>query len=288
MSTSNEIMAVDLDEINSECIVFGEKKTRSWSFNDPTGKLCSGSQNYVIPYYMDGEERKRFVFVVKDVISYQGVQIGSNPKKGFMSFKLTSELSKKLKAKIDDKLLDFSFKHRSSLLKKDAHKVTSKELMSIGFTGVVRGGQMKTDGSNAFWDDDITATVSMKKKMGAPVVDADQLEIQDSDMKPYSWTSLDGKKVAEVAVEIERLVFSDKVKAQLIFRLIVVDEKTPPKFTTKSTQKRKLDMTGEVLDEGVANNSVQLQDTPPPVSSVSYQTPKCNEANQHKDKKTRK
>ena len=225
--TSVAIPLLDLDPTKFK---FSSKKTKSWDFVDKAKKKCSGSKQWVELYYEN--EGQKLCFALDDMKSFSGIQQGKDFKRGFMSLSMKKEISEMVRKQLDVPIFNLAFMHRKDLLKNGA-KIKEPAEMRIIFNGVVTDGQEKKDEPGKNWDDNITATIPMKKKGQQVIVDDDICVIEDVQGKPYSWTALDKKPLKEVAVEIDKISFSDKIKVEMTFRLIVPDALAVPKITTK-------------------------------------------------------
>lgn len=265
---------IPFDQLEQTKFILGKKETNSWNFMDKaTNKKRSGSQTYCEVFYE--KPGQKLLFLIEDCKSFSGIQTGNNMKRGFMSLNLKKELSEKVRKAIDTPLFNLAFANRKELMKNGA-KIKEPAEMRIIFDGVVVDGKEKTPGSNDYWDDCLTANVPLKRKNQQPVVDDNICTIEDLDGAPYAWTALDGKKLKEVAIEIEKMTFDDKkIRVHCLYRLIVPEEKSAPKVLTKRRLAQRDGHADAARPDNAGQPEAQAATTPPaPAPSADEQANK--------------
>jgi len=232
-----EVVAVPLDQLDKSKFMFSEKKTKSWNFTDKkTGKQRVGAQTYTEVYYE--KPGQKLCFLLEDVRSFNGVQTTDSFKRGFMSVNLKSEKSQLVRQYVDTPIFQLSFQHRASLIK-GGTKIQNPSEMRIIYEGIVKTGEEKKDGTGECWDDQLTCNVPMKKKGQQAIVDDNMCTVEDLDGRLYAWSALDGKNLKEVAVEVDKVVFGDKIRINGVYRLIVPEEMARAKVTSRRRMEHK-------------------------------------------------
>lgn len=223
---------IPYQQLDQSKFILGKKELNSWNFVDKkTNKRRTGSQTYCNVYYE--KPGQKLLFLLEDCKSFSGIQTGDNMKRGFMSLNLKKEISEAVRKAVDTPLFNLAFVNRKEFMKNGA-KIKEPAEMRIIFDGVVVDGKPKSEGSSEYWDDCLTANVPLKRKNQQPVLDDNICTIEDLDGVAYAWTALDGKKLKEVAIEIEKMTFDDKkIRVHCLYRLIVPEEKSAPKVLTK-------------------------------------------------------
>lgn len=242
-AAENQVVALQLSELEAQHFMFSAKQTKKWDFfNKKTNKQTVGSNDFVFVYY--GHEHQKLAFVIEDVKTSTGVQTTDSFKRGFMSVSLTPEQSKQVRDAVDKPLRELVWQHRADLVK-NGRKMQQQMEMNFLYHGVVTDGKEKkdkegnlqrgADGQPQCWNDSITADIPMKKKNQSPVVDENECQIVDPSDRPYAYTSLAGKTMKEVVVQVDKVVFSDKIRVHCSFKLIVPadDSSNCVKYTTK-------------------------------------------------------
>ena len=148
-----------------------------------------------------------------------------------MSVNLNDIVSAKVRQAVDDRMFHLCFEHRNELMKM-GKKITKPSEMKIMFSGLVKDGDEKPDGTGSY-NDQITCTVPTIKKAQQVVVDTQQCAIEDLEGVPYATAGVERKNLKEVAIEIEKIVFDKEISVRGRFRLIVADTKAVPRVTTK-------------------------------------------------------
>lgn len=221
------------DDIKQTEILISSRKTKVWKWQEE-GESKSRTQVYVDVYY--GKPENPFVFTVEDVSTYQGIKVSGKSQTAYMSINLPSDISNKIKTVVDNAMFNKCYAKRADLFAK-GNKITQQSEMKIMYQGLIRDGDEKKDkdgnvtGGN--WPDQLTCTVPTKKKANQVIIDEQQCTIEDLDGKPYSWMALDGKKLKEVVIQVDRIVFDKDICVRGKYRLIVVNDKTAPRFMTK-------------------------------------------------------
>jgi hypothetical protein len=253
MSDENKQIALPVGELKPSDFMFSKKETRTWNFPDKNtpGKQLIGSYDYVEVFY--GEPGKKLAFVIEHVKCISGIQTTTNTKRGFMSVSLTPEQSAMIRKAVDDPIFLLAFQNRDELFKQ-GRKIQQPMEMKFLFSGIVKDGKEKKDQSNNLvrgpdgkiqtWSDSITGDIAMTKVKNQVEVDKHQCQIIDLNDSPYSWTSLSSKNIRELIVQVDCVKFTDKIRVQLSFKLIVPDEKGGG--ARQLTTKRRLEM---VVDE---------------------------------------
>lgn len=235
--------AVHIDDIETTDIRLSEKKIRSWTWMEE-GQPKKREQVYAEVYY--GKTGKNpFILNLSDIRTINGVQITARYKSGFMSVNLNDILSAKVREVVDDQIFRLCFEHRNEFMKM-GKKITKPSEMKIMFSGLVKDGDEKPDGTGSY-NDQITCTVPTTKKGQQVVVDTQQCAIEDLEGSPYATAGVERKTLKEVAIEIEKIVFDKEISVRGRFRLIVADTKVAPRVMTK----RKLAMlSDQTVSEG--------------------------------------
>lgn len=237
------VVAQSLGDLQPVKFMFSKKETKKWDFfNKKTNKQTVGSNDWVEVYYEQGGQK--LAFVLENVKTTTGVQSTDSFKRGFMSVTLTPEQSAQIRKAVDDPILLLAWQHREDLFR-PARKMQQLIEMKHFFHGVVQDGKEKKDkdgnvqrgpdGKIQVWNDSVTGDIPMKKKSQQVVVDENLCQIVDLTDRPYAWTSLGGKVLREVVVEVDKVVFSDKIRVHCTFKSIVPNEVGTggAKYTTK-------------------------------------------------------
>jgi len=282
---NKEIVSVDLTDLDPSKFMFSEKKTQNWDFPGKNGKQCKGSKNFVEVYYE--KPGQKLCFILKDVKSFNGIQVTDNFKKSFMSITMKEDMVKLVEKYLDTPICNLLLEHKDKLLK-DSKKIKDLGGLRILYDGIIKQGKDKADNPGQKWDDQMTCTVYMKKKQNQVVVDDGSCVIEDLQMRPYAWTNLDGKLLKEVAVEVEKITFGDKIKIQGVYRLIVPDGEDKPKITSKrrmeqaqqqKQQKKRthseLDHSGDDSTPPQATTSSTNSSATPPTAKLEPDTKKA-------------
>lgn len=261
-----EVISIPLNELDPSKFMFSEKKSNSWNFKDKkTGKQRTGSKTYVELYY--DKPGQKLSFVLNDVKSFNGIQTTDNFKRGFMSVNLKKEKSEQVRAFVDTPVFNLAFQYRNDLIK-GGNKINAPAEMRIIYDGVVVEGKDKPDGSGEKWDDQLTCTVPMKKKGQQPIVDDNLCTVEDLEGRPYAWSAIEGKNLKEVAVEVDKVVFADKIRIQGTYRLIVPEDKAAAKVTTKRRLEQKKRPHSE-MEAGSGAEDSGKSSNPPPLENAS-------------------
>jgi hypothetical protein len=259
-----EVISIPLSELDPMKFMFSEKKTKSWNFkNKKTGKQQSGSKTYVELYYE--KPGQKLCFVINDVKSFNGIQSTDNFKRGFMSINLKEDKLKEIEKYFDTPVFNLAFQNRKELLK-NARNVTQPAEMRVLYHGIVTPGKEKKDSPGEKWDDQLTCSVNMKKKGQQPVVDENSCVIEDLEGRPYAWSTLDGKPLKEVAIEVDQVVFGDNIKVQGTYRLIVPEGQEAPKVTTKRRMEQQKKRPHSDVESGSGDDH---KANPPALENVS-------------------
>lgn len=237
------VVAQPLEELQPTKFMFSPKETKKWDFfNKKTNKQTVGSNDWVQVFY--DNDGQKLAFVLENVKTTTGVQSTDSFKRGFMSVTLTPEQSAQIRKAVDDPILMIVWQNREELFR-PARKMQQLVEMKCLFHGVVQDGKEKKDkegnlqrgpdGKIQVWNDSVTGDIPMKKKNQQVVVDENLCQIVDLTNRPYAWTSLAGKVLREVVVEIDKVVFSDKIRVHCTFKSIVPNETGTggAKYTTK-------------------------------------------------------
>lgn len=235
-----EVIAIPIQELDPHKFMFSAKKERTWNFKDKkTGNNRSGKQIYAEVYYE--KPGQKLCFMMEDLRSFSGIQTTDSFKRGFMSINLKGDRSGQLYNAVDKPIFSLCYENRHLFMPDIAHTIVSPEMLMLLYKGVVSKGKKKKD-SDEFWDDSLTCNVPMKKKGQQVVVDDNLCQVEDMDGRPYAWSSLDGKTLKEVAVEVDKVTFDsgkNTVRVNCTYRLIVPDEKARPKVTTRRRLEQK-------------------------------------------------
>lgn len=253
-SELSPIVVEELKDLDPSKILISGKKTRTFNYKDKnTGQTVPGSQSYVEVYY--GENGNKLQFQMSDIISYKGIENGSQ-KKAYMRFSLQDEVSNLIKEKIHKPLIEQLFRNRKALIPKD--KYPDQSFLEFNFKGLVSIGDTKDEKTGEKWNDSLTANVMMKKHKGQWTVDDNVCQVEDLDGKTYSWTALGGKKLSEVIVEVDKMRLEKKwcYSCAVIVRGIVPEEKAIPKVISKRRRLMQMKAAEEKIDEPVAEADV--------------------------------
>jgi hypothetical protein len=278
--SATEIVALPLKELEPTKFMFSEKKTKSWDFMDQKTKTKrNGSKTITHLYY--GTPGSKLCFVLNNVKSYQGIQTPESFKKGYIQFTLSKEQSQELKTYLENPVFSLCYQHKNTLIK-GGNKIQAPAEMRIIYSGIIKDGKEKSEGSGEYWPDQISLDVPMKKKGQQVTVDDNLCTIEDADNTPYSWSALDGKNIAEVVVQVEEVSFGtaagDKIRMKGVVKLISVDDKAAPKITTKRRMEQKKRSHAEMSGGGAAAPNVADQAAPnnaeagPGVASPALET----------------
>lgn len=263
------VVAQALTDLQASKFMFSKKETKKWDFfNKKTNKQTVGSNDWVEVYYeVPGQ---KLAFVLENVKTTTGVQTTDSFKRGFMSVSLTPEMSAQIRKAVDEPIFQLAWQHREDLFKA-GRKMQQPIEMKFAFHGVVQDGKEKkdkegniqrgADGKIQTWNDSVTGDIAMKKKQQQVVVDDNLCQIVDLTDRPYAWTSLGGKNLREVVVEVDKVVFSDKIRVHCSFKSIVPNEVGTggAKYTTK----RRL----EAMQEGGSEASTAAPAAPASASA---------------------
>lgn len=229
------VQVENMEDLNPEKMLFSEKKRRSWNFTDKsTGEQKQGGENYAFLYY--NTPGQKLAFSIKDLRTFQGILTKEgNFKTGSMPCPLTTDKSAEIRKCVDQHILALCYKYKDKLWGAKAKKVLSLEAMMPSYHGVVTDGKEKKENPEETWPDSLFCDVPLKRGKGGQqvIVDDNLCQIEDLDEKPYSWTALDGKNLKEVVVEVQKVVFGEVIRVKCMYRLISVDDKVQPKYTTK-------------------------------------------------------
>jgi hypothetical protein len=220
------IVAVPLEEVDTKSITITEEIKKTWSWKDTDGKKNTRTVSLVEVGY-DG---KPFSFEMSKVRSNQGVQISTKFGSIFMSLNLTDEQSQLITEKIDNPLRNLLFKKRSVLFKQ-GDKMTHVSEM-IMFTGLVKKGDPKNDGTGKNWPDQLTITVPSKKERGQPVIDSSVVSVEDIDGNALPFNAVE-KDIEEVIIEVMKIDLGKDFTVRGRFRLIVSSGKAAVKVVSK-------------------------------------------------------
>lgn len=223
------VEAIHIDDLNISDIRLSEKKTKVWNWMED-GQPKKREQVYTEVYYGAGNSN-RLILNLSDIRTINGVQITTRYNSGFMSINLSDVLSKQIREALDDQLFRLCFERRTELLKQ-GKKITKPSEMRIMFSGIVKDGDEKPDGTGSY-NDQITCTIPTIKKGQQVAVDTQQCVIEDLDGTPFPSSDVERKSLKEVAIEIEKIVFDKEISVRGRFRLIVPDTKTVPVVMTK-------------------------------------------------------
>jgi hypothetical protein len=270
-------VAPDVDDIDQSKIQFSQIDVKSWNFTDKdTQEQRSGSQKFVIPFY--GHAGTPFCYTLYDVYTYGGIMHKGNRKSAFISFNLDKELSEKINEKVNVGFRNRLFEYIKLLLPMAVKqgRITEISQMSVVFTGVISYGKPKENNPDECYSNQIVANISMKKKNQQWEVDNEYCTIEDSDSTPYKWTSLGQTKLAEVVIQVEKLIIDEKkgiIYPVQTVRAITTKDKSMPKVVSK----RKLEQQENMHHN--ENNEVK------PVPNQSEQPIKLDKVNLNHEKK---
>ena len=261
------VTAIHIDDLNGSDIRLSEKKTKTWNWMEE-GQPKKREQVYTEVCYGGVSDPRPLILNLSDVRTINGVKITARYKSGFMSINLTDVLSKKIRDVLDDRLFHLCFERRADLLKQ-GKKITKPSEMKIMFSGLVKDGDEKPDGTGSY-NDQITCTVPTIKKGQQVVVNTQECVIEDLDGNPYASDGVERKSLKEVAIEIEKIVFDKEISVRGRFRLIVPDTKVVPIVMTK----RKLALQAEQGSpedvESPENPSVKRTKLESPVHHIEH------------------
>jgi hypothetical protein len=253
-SQQEEQMAVELEEIESTKIHLSNKKSKTWQWKED-GVLTSRSQTFAEVYYGDGTNK--FNFTLENLRTINGIQTKEKHKSGWMSVNLKAEQSAEIRTKVDDPMFQAAFNSRKKMMKK-GNKITHPSEMRMMFQGIVKDGAEKQDGSGQCWEDQVTCTIPLKRKAKQLVLDENECVVEDLDGRPYPWTGIDGKRIREAVIEIERMVFGAEITVRAVYRLIVVDEKARPRVITKRKREKRVSPPAGEVDASETTTTMPL------------------------------
>jgi hypothetical protein len=239
------VIATDLSEIDPQKIMLSPVMTYKWSYkNKETNEMCNGSYPYVHVYYE--KPKQTLCVLMTDVRTNNGIQTATKYPSLFMSNSLTEEQSKMLREKIDDRIAELLFEVRQQFLKGYPSLSKLKQPSDLGLLmrPLVTEGQLKGDGSDDKYNDQITTTVPSKKQNKQVVVNTDACTIEDINGKPYAWAGMGATTLKEMAFSISKICYNDQIKYTTEARIIVPTETSREKVTTK----RKLELTKELKE----------------------------------------
>jgi hypothetical protein len=233
MSSQNqtlEVMIPNIEDLDPSKFIMSEKLVNNWTWKSKDdGSMQKRTQVYA---NMDYEKKgQKLQFAISDLRTFNGIQI-SKFKKGFMSVNLSDEQSDEIKSRVDKVIFEKCYENRKSLLKKGG-QINHPAEMKMMYEGVVTKGDPKGDGSEDCYQDQITCTVPTKKKGHNVLIDSNLCPVEDLDLEVFDWKSVDGKRLKEVVVEIEKITFDQVIKVRARYRLITIDGKTAPRAMTK-------------------------------------------------------
>lgn len=226
-----------VNEIQPDDVKMSTRKENKWNWVE-NGEMKTRSETYALALNSAGQPLK---FTLTDVRTVNGIQTGKKftNKKGsaYMSINLTPEQSAEVKRFIDARLFDLCYANKNYL--KRGNQINHKQQMEMLFTGIVKQGNEKSDGSGDRWPDQITANVPTKIHQKQMVVDEAVCTIEDLNGSPFSWLGLQQTtRLAEVVIEVTKIVFKDTISVRAQYRLITPDTQTVAKVTTQ--RKRQL------------------------------------------------
>jgi hypothetical protein len=237
-----QCLAIHIDDLQASDFRLSEKKTRTWTWKED-GQPKKREQVYA-EVYQGASGTNPLIVNLSDIRTINGVQITARYNSGFMSVNLTDELSRQVRERLDEQLFLLCFERRGELLKQ-GKKITKPSEMKIMFSGLVKDGDEKPDGTGCY-NDQITCTVPTQKKGQQVVVDPQQCAVEDLEGAPYPTAGVERKALKEVAIQIEKIVFDKEISVRARYRLIVADTKAVPVVMTK----RKLAMQSESPPSG--------------------------------------
>jgi hypothetical protein len=245
MNTTEEVIAIDLEDLDSEKIMISPVMTKKWSYkHKETGEMCTGSYPYVLIYY---EKQKQGLFVTfNDIRTNNGIQTSAKYSSLFLSCNLTEEQSAMAKKKIDDRVAELLCEVRQQFLKGHSNLGKIKQPSDVSFLmrPFVQDGQLKGDGSEDKYNDQITTTVPSKKVNKQVVVNEDVCTIEDTNGKPYAWAAIGGQSLSSLTLGIVSVKMDEVIKYTTEARIIVPTETSRAKVTTK----RKLEQAKELKE----------------------------------------
>jgi hypothetical protein len=249
-------VAIALEDLDPNKIILSELKhtTRTWKEKN---ELKSRSSAYCNVYY--GTEGVNLVVVMKDLRTNSGIQVSKLYNSLFMSVNLDTDQSKALSHKLDGPVTEQLFTKRFEVFPNKARAIASASMMGAFYKGIVTAGKEKAergvDGETEFWQDQITASVPMKKVANQTTINPALCPVEDMQGNPYAWTALDRTRFAETVIEIERINFTaDACKAMCRYRLLVTPEQAAGRITTK----RKLEQGTGAVDAHDVMQHVQV------------------------------
>lgn len=260
------VVVEELKDLDPSKIIISGKKMYTYNFKDKTtGQMTSASQPYVEVYY--GQPGQKLQFLLPDMISYGGIAKASQ-KKAFMGFSLKKEMSDLIKQKIHAPIITQLFSNIRTLA--PSKDYPQKMFLEHDFRGMVQKGNVRDENTGERWNDSMPCNVMMKKVQGQWTIDDNLCQVEDLDGKPYSWTALGGKNLAEVIVEVEKMkLLPDKGFSFNVFvRGIVSEEKAAPKVIS---QRRRRMMEMKAAEEKA--------DQPPPSEEGQAQAAKKQRVN---------
>lgn len=282
MTTQEVVIANQLSDLKPTEFMMGEPQTKSWNFTDKTGKQLNGSNNWVEIYYKTPGHKLNFIV---ENVKTSGVKTDTDMRRGFMSITLSPEQSAQIRKAVDDPIFMLAWQNREKLYKM-GRKMTQPIEMKFAYRGVVKDGaerkdangvvQRGGDGKVQVWADSITCNIPMKRQGNQVVVDAHQCQVVDLQERNYAWTGLEGKQLREVVIEVEKVVFNDKVTVHCNFKLIVPNEvgNGGVRYSTKRRMEAEVPSDPEAPKADAAPSAPAVAAAPPaPGASVAAAMP---------------
>ncbi len=240
------VIATELSEIDPQKIFLSSVMTHKWSYKSKeTGEMCNSSYPYVHVFYE--KPKQTLCILMNDVRINSGIQTSVKyPNLMLMSASLTDEQSKMLQEKIESRIAELLFEVRHQFLKgyQTISKLKQPSDLGILMRSLVTEGQLKGDGTDDKYNDQITTTVPSKKQNKQVVVNTDVCTIEDINGKPYAWAGMGATTLKEFAFSIAKISYSEQIKYATEARIIVPSETSREKVTTK----RKLELTKELKE----------------------------------------
>ncbi len=232
MSAPETQEAVELNEFQQSLCKASPVITNSSTFTDPKTKLRSTKKTRHFEVYYPKQGQK-LTFALQNVQTGQGIMT-SKWGKLFMSLKLTDEQAQMLRNTVDAAILELIFQNRAKIFEggREANVKSALELQLL-YTGIVQDGKAKDENPDEKWPDEIIASVPSKKLKGG-ALEPLGVQIQDADGREYDWRMVQGRmKLCEVVVMVDKVAIDDKIKPNLSYRIIAVDDTAMPKIVTK-------------------------------------------------------
>lgn len=225
-----EVHIVDnIKEINPLHISLSHKMVQKWNWTDKSGKKLNKTQNFAEVYYKKVGNKLRFVL---EGVKTRGIIISQAYNKAFMGVKLDDVLSGQIKDKIDSTLSTLIFKDKDLLLS-NPEDVTDVNMLKPIFRGIVQRGNLRDDGVTR-WDDELVATIPTKNINGELSIDKNICDVEDCNGNTFNWRSVNnGVDIMECVVEIDKIVFQDKITIKSNYRLVVPNDTVVQKITTR-------------------------------------------------------